>query len=279
MVEFVGVPNQKKLGVFEALLRSFYDSNCYISVARDWRGLSVTYLVLLTVVFCSLVVGGLFYRVVSTLCSANVAAMMDSMPQLKFTNGAMSTVSGERVDITNPSSGKVFLIVDPKDSVSDFESTDAKVLLQSKNIFVNLRNSEARPSKPDTLKKPTAIPLAKLYKNEELDGKQILDQLKNLANASVLPIFLLLSIGSFLFILFKSILLAVLLKLLRSRHSILGATRLIIMATTPSLILSGLSILVGLHFGKFESSIFTGLFFGYVWLAFFFCRREGIVGE
>lgn len=279
MVEFVGVPNQKKLGVFEALLRSFYDSNCYISVARDWRGVSATYLLLLTVVFCSLVVGGLFYRVVSTLCSANVAAMMDSMPQLKFTNGVMSTVSGERVDITNPSSGRVFLIVDPKDSVSDFESTDAKVLLQSKNIFVNLRNSEARPSKPETLKKPTAIPLAKLYNNEELDGKEVLSQLKNLANASVLPIFLLLSIGSFLFILFKSILLAVLLKLLRSRHSILGATRLIIMATTPSLILSGLSILAGLHFGKFESSIFTALFFGYVWLAFFFCRREDVIGE
>jgi hypothetical protein len=278
VVEFVGVQNEKKIGVFEALWRSFFDSDCYVSAARDWSGISVTYLLVLTLVFCSLVVGGLFYRVVSTLCSANVVAMMDSVPRLKFNNGVMSTVSGERVDITNPGSGKTFLIVDPKDTVNDMESTDAKVLLQSKNIFVNLR-SDAPSAKPSTSKKPTAIPLAKLYNNEELDGKQVLSQLKNLANASVLPIFLLLSIGSFLFILFKSLLLAVLLKLLRSRHSILGATRLIIMATTPSLILSGVSILAGLHFGKFESSIFTALFFGYVWLAFFFCRREDVIGK
>jgi hypothetical protein len=267
VVEFVGM-QQNKLGVFEALVRSFFDSNCYVRVARDWTGISITYLLVLTVVFCSLVVGGLYYRVVSTLCSESVVSMMDTMPRIQFKNGVMSTVSGERVDVANPKTGKTFLIVDPKDTLSNFESTGARVLLQSKNVHVLLQSD-----------KPATLPLAKLYKDEELDGKQVLGQLKNLANASVLPIFLLLSMGSFLFILVKSLMLAVLLKLLRSRHSILGATRLIIMATTPSLILSGLCILAGIHFGKAESSIFTGLFFGYVWLAFFFCRREDVVGN
>ncbi|MBX9571597.1 MAG: DUF1189 family protein [Candidatus Obscuribacterales bacterium] len=268
VVEFVGEQSQKKVGVFDALWRSFFDSNCYVSVARDWSGISVTYLLLLTVLFCSLVVGGMYYRVVQTLSSAEVVSMMEQMPRLHFKNGVMSTASGDRVDLIYPKSGSLFMIVDPRDTVADIGSTGATVLVQSKNVTVHLHSKE-----------PAVIPLSKIYKDTDLDGKQILGQIKSLANATVLPIFLILNIGSFLFILFKSMMLALLLKLLRTRHSIFAATRLIIMATTPSLILSGLSIIAQIHFGKAESGIFTGIFFGYVWLAFFFCRKEDIVGK
>ena len=194
--------------------------------------------------------------------------MMDQVPKMQIKNGVMSTVSGDRVELVYPKSGRLFLIIDPKDTIPDIKSTDATVMLQSKNVSVHLRSKDS-----------TVFPLSKIYQNTELNGKKILDQVQGLANVTVLPIYLVLVIGSFLFILFKSMLLAVLLKLLRTRHSILAATRLIIMATTPSLILSGLSILTQIHFGKAESGIFTGIFFGYVWLAFFFCRREEVIGQ
>lgn len=268
VVEIVGEPGQKKAGVFDSLWRSFFDSSCYVSVARDWTGIGFTYLLLLTFLFCTLVIGGIYYRVLQTLASTEVVTMLDQMPTLSIKNGVMRTASGDRVDLIYPKTGKVFLIIDPKDTVSDIQTTDATVMVQSKNVQVHLQS-----------KQPTVFPLSKIYKDRELDGKQIRIQILNLANATVLPIFLIMNIGSFLFVLFKSMLLAVLLKLLRTPHSILAATRLILMATTPSLLLSGLSILAQIHFGKYESGIFTVLFFAYCWLAFFFCRRALVIGK
>ena len=222
-------------------------------------------------------------KVVSLLSSPDVIKLSEQIPRLKIVEGKLSTADGARVDVVYPATGKVLLIVDPLDTLPSLPSepdqairkasgsgfdSGAAVLIQSKKMIFRLPGRAAK-----------SIPISRLFRNADLTGPQILRQLKDLANVYVLPIFLFFLVACPIFVLMKSYIIALLMKLFRLDHSVVAATRLIIVASTPSMLLSGLSVALSIHLGQFEGFIFSAIFFVYVWLAFFFCGRYGVVGK
>lgn len=266
----------RRYGALEALWRSFFDPDCYVSVARDWRSVALGYLAIQVTVFSFLVAFGIYMKITNALSSESVHKMIEQIPVMTINNGTMSTESAERVDIYSSTagsapddrSGRLFMVVDPNNTIASIESTGALVLVQSKKLQFKLRGRRAQ-----------TLPLAKIFHDQKLSGSKLLQQVRDLVNITAVPVAIFLYLSSFVFVWGKAAFLALIMKLLQTKHSFAAATRLIIVASTPSMIISGISVIGSFYLGKYEGTIFTGLFLIYVWLAFYFCRRAGVVGD
>ncbi|MBX9723717.1 MAG: DUF1189 domain-containing protein [Candidatus Obscuribacterales bacterium] len=255
--------NSRKYLLLEGLTSSFADPAFYKSVARDWHGLGLRYLVILSVVFSTVFVTTEYVKVMTVLASPETESMFKSMPVLKVRNGVFSTVDGNVREFKLASSNNVLVVLDPKDTIPAAASSasTAPVMLQSKSFILNLSG-----------RKPLSLFYPLFVRDKELTGSGLLEQLKNLANAVLIPLFLAVYCYNFLWVLSRSLVVALFAKLFKTSHSFATSTRLVVAASTPSVLVAALVFWLQIHLGKFESPLFATIFFVYVTLAFRWCR-------
>ncbi len=267
--------NSRKYLLLEGLSSSFANPAFYKSVVRDWHGLGLRYLFILSVVFSTVFVTAEYVKVMTVLASPETEAMFKSMPVLKVRNGVFSTEDGSVREFKLASSNNVLIVLDPKDTIpaadpsahapaapaSVAPNSSAPVVLQSKSFIVNLSG-----------RKPMILRYPLFFRDKELTGIGLLEQLKSLANAVLIPLFLVVYCYNFLWVLSRSLLVALFAKLFKTSHSFATSTRLVVVASTPSVLVAALVFWLQIHLGKFESPLFASIFFVYVLLAFRWCR-------
>ncbi len=254
----------KKYGLVEGLWCSFTDPQFYKFVLNSWHGIGLRYVCILAVIFACAFTSAEYFKVMSNLSAPESETMFHGMPTLLFKNGSMSTASadGKLVVMKKEGFDKNVIVIDPNDTLS-FEDAGAPVLLQSKQFIVQMMPK----------RKPLTLKYANFLHDKQMTGMDILNQLKSLANSSVLPIFLFVYVVTFALIFARAIVFALIMKLFRTKHSFAGATRLIVVASTPSLLLAALVAWLNIQ-GVWQHPIYAFLFFLYFGLSFRWCRLE-----
>jgi hypothetical protein len=251
---------------FDGLWRSFGQEEFYVRVARDWQGFALRYLLLVSIVFALLVAAGRYIRTMDFLESPACQKMFAGMPDCRLQNAVLSTAGSRLVELRLADRPGNVLVIDSQDKLCKFEDAHALVLLQSKQITIGTVSGH----------RPIKTGYRRFFQDGEISGAGIIKLLRGLVNAAVLPVAVVLIIYTVLTVLAKSMLLAFLLRLFGLSHTFAAATRLIVAASTPSMLLSGAAVLLNMHFGSFEDPLFTTIFFVYVIFAFRACRRQKI---
>jgi len=129
----------EKPGVFGALVCSFYSRDLYRGVARDWRGKSFLYLLLLLAICCiPWVIWA--YVGLSGFVAEDAPKMVGQLPRITITGGKVSTDAEEPYYMKDPDTGKVFAIIDTTGQVTSLDGTDAFALLTQDRFFVKSDN-------------------------------------------------------------------------------------------------------------------------------------------
>lgn len=239
------------------LLLCFFSASYYRHVLTAWTGFALRFLLMVSVVFAGLVVSGEHRKVMTFLQSAGIEQVAHSMPLLTIEKGKLSTAAGG-VEAVADEAGHRVVVVDPKDSIANFDDAHALVLLQSEYFTVR--------------KASLKLKYASLVKDGTISGAQIIGQLKELANASLLPLAVAVALFCFVMTAIKAMLLAFVLKSLKLPHSFVDASRLLIVAFTPSTLLTGLTLFLNLKLVEWDAYLFNCISIAYIIFAFRACR-------
>ena len=252
----------RDFNMFQGLWLCFGSAVFYRCVLNKWKGMALRFLLLVSMVFSTMTVGGIYLKVMSFLESPSTVAVAQGMPMLKIKQGEMSTASGE-LQLVLDDQRKTAVVIDPKDTLSDLEQAAAPVLLQSKTFTFQLPKQ-----------KPIKMKYKSLLTDSDVSGVGILTQLKDLASAVPLLVAVIMTLFAFLMTMLKSLVLALLLRAFRMRQSYIDCSRLLIVAFCPALLLSGLLTLSRLPLGDWDAHLFNGISLLYIIFAFRSCAQQ-----
>ncbi len=250
-----------RVNIFEGLWKSFYSRAYYQQVYKHWTGLGLRYLLFISISFGVLAASGFYLRAMAVIKAPDIDAIMHALPTLTLKDGAISTASNNMERIIHPGSkSNVVVIVDPKDTLRD--QAAAPVVLQSHEFTIQVPGG-----------KPVVLPYKGMFRDGDITGDAILKQMTATANMLILPIVAIVVLISFSFTFTKALVVALILRAFKSRYSFADATRILFVASTPSIILSGLGILGNVHLGPMDTHLFNGIFVLYAIFAFRVCAQ------
>ncbi len=125
----------KQPTVFHPLVFSFYSRDLYREVARDWRGRSWLYLLVLLAICCIPSVIKIHVGL-SSFVEEDAPKYVGQMPTVTITDGKVSIDADEPYYIKDPDTGKVLAIIDTTGQVTSLDGTDAIALLTQDRLFV-----------------------------------------------------------------------------------------------------------------------------------------------
>jgi hypothetical protein len=125
----------KQSTIFHPLVFSFFSRDLYCEVARDWRGRSWLYLLVLLAICC--IPTGIWMHVgLSNFAEEDAPKIIGQMPTVTITDGKVSIDADEPYHIKDPDTGKVLAIIDTTGQVTSLDGTDAVALLTGDRLFV-----------------------------------------------------------------------------------------------------------------------------------------------
>lgn len=244
----------QQFSYWQAIIRSFYSKALYQDVDKNWRGISVRYLMLICFI-CSLPLLYVIQGTVSRIAN-DLYAIAAQVPVITIKNGEASINKPEPYEIKEPETNKTIMVIDT--SAKPDNSTE------NKNLFVVLNKNKViiNPGKNST----------KTYEltdieNIVIDEARVTYWVKFLIIAMFISFYL----STYLFLFIPSLLIAlfygVIAKLfVRSYHSYSELTRLAVVALTPTLIL--IAMLTALNIAlPYRNIIYLMLSLGYLTFA------------
>lgn len=257
--------NVSPLDGLTGVCKSFFSKAFYSQVSLKWTGCGLLYLLLISCLFSLSITAARYFSVADCLGSSGLEEVFKSMPELDIKNGELSTLRQDLIVLrlkSKQASAIDLIVIDPKNTISNFEQAKAPVLLQSKTFYVQLKPGRAA----------TKLKYSQFFKDGKIEGQKILNQLKDLANVLLLPFFVLIASLHFSFVLTRSLLIALFLKLFRMKTGFKSILRLLIVASTPSSLMTAISMALSWDFGNFEQPLFSTLFLAYAVFAFHSAR-------
>ena len=219
-----------------AIPLSFFSKPLYRDVARGWQGSGLLYALLLLAVACVPVVGVVQYRVFGPL-AAGLAPLVEQLPPISVTLGEASVEAEQPYVIRDRSTNKAVAIIDTTGKTTSLDGTEASLLLTKTKLFV--RRSTGAVSAHDA----SDLPFRRL---DRAVATGWLWWLKGPLAAALYPVLLLLS---YMYLIAQAIVCGgVGLFLVRKRRwqfSYQKVMRLACVATTPSVAVATLAILLG----------------------------------
>ena len=141
------VPPVRRFGLRQAFFLSFYSSELYRDIGRNWRGIGLLYL------FCLLLLAAIPAAVKTHLgysqwVDRDARETVDKIPHIAIRNGEVSTDVETPYYIPNPEVGRTGLDANPAylaviDLTGEYESledVDARILLTDRSISYHNRN-------------------------------------------------------------------------------------------------------------------------------------------
>ena len=133
----------RKFGLFHPLVLSFYSQPLYADVARNWRG--ITFLYLLLVLALCWVPGMVKMQTgLSKFIKKDAPALVQQIPRVSIINGEVSTDVETPYYINDPDSGKTLMILDLTGEFTSLEGTGAKMLLTRNQLIAEKSAIETR---------------------------------------------------------------------------------------------------------------------------------------
>jgi len=250
-----------QIKLLDGLWQSFYSRTYYQQVYKQWAGLGLRYLLFVSFVFGVLAASGFYLRAMAVIKAPDIDAIMHAMPTLKLKDGEISTSTNNVERINHPGSNStVVMIVDPKDTIKD--EAAAPVVLHSHEFTIQVPG-----------RKPVVLPYKGMFRDGDITGDAILKQMNATANWLLLPIVAIVVVISFSFTFTKALVVAIILRAFKAKYSFADATRILFVASTPSIVLSGLGILANVHLGPMDTHLFNGIFVLYAIFAFRVCAQ------
>src|SRR3990172_1304212 len=133
----------RKFGLFHPLVLSFYSQPLYQDVARNWRGATFLYLLLVLALYW---LPGMvkMQRDMSEFLEKDAPAALQQIPRITITDGVVSTDVETPYYIKDPETGKPFLILDLTGEFTSLEGTGAKMLLTRNQLIAQKSTMETR---------------------------------------------------------------------------------------------------------------------------------------
>ncbi len=133
----------RKFGLFHPLVLSFFSQPLYQDVARNWRGITFLYLLLLLAI-CWLPHMFRLQAELTKFVEKDSARALQQIPRISINNGEVSTDVETPYFINDPDTGKPFVIIDLTGEFESLAGTEAKVLVTKNQVFVRNRPTETR---------------------------------------------------------------------------------------------------------------------------------------
>jgi hypothetical protein len=261
---------------FSALFYSFYSKFLYLDVAKRWRGFGLIYLLLVTAIASipySLKVAYTFNELFNT----QIIGTLLQLPTILVQSGKVKFDKPMPYLIRNKD-GEVVIIIDTKNSITEFTTDYPKL-----SIIVNEKKMSYKVPTPDLVGLTMSegqknFPLVQEFSdqyNMMFDGKSIVNEssvysLKYAAQLMIYPLIVSLIYSIFLIVflvlaflgqLFTRIFFSYVLPFKQS-------CRIFMVASTPTVFLLALCIVLGLNFGGMGYFLMTILFAYYCFAVF-----------
>jgi hypothetical protein len=134
----------KRYGRLQAVYLSFFSGDLYRDVARNWTGIGLLYLLLLLAA-AWLPTALRTFTGVKAFAEEKGTALAQQMPTVTIKDGEMRATPGGRHEVTDPSTGRVFLIIDDTiDEVPAVSGTDVVVITRKEFGTFQTRRNERR---------------------------------------------------------------------------------------------------------------------------------------
>jgi hypothetical protein len=127
--------SMKQYGVFHPLLLSFYSKSLYRDVAKNWKGVAFSYLLLLLALTWVPVMMH-FHNSLSDGISREAPQIVNQIPKITITKGEVSIDAPVPYSIIDPQSGEQIAAIDTSGQITSIDQTKAIVLLTKKNLIV-----------------------------------------------------------------------------------------------------------------------------------------------
>lgn len=247
--------------LFTGLWQSFYSRTYYQNAYKLGSGFGLRYLLFVSMIFGVLASSGFYLRAMTVIKAPDINQVLHAMPTLTIKDGVMSTATNTTERLIHPGSkSTVVILVDPKDSIK--EEAAAPVVLRSHDFVIQMPG-----------RKPMVLPYKRLIADGDITGDAIIKQMTALANSLLIPIVVLAMVISFSFTFTKAMIVALILRAFKTNYSFADAVRLLLVASTPSILLSGLGIFANVHLGPMDTHLFNGIFVLYAIFAFRVCAQ------
>lgn len=228
----------RKFGLVHPIVLSFYSQPLYQDVARNWRG--ITFLYLLLVLALSWLPGMVsMQKGVSEFVTKDAPEGLKQMPRVSIIGGEVTTDVETPYFIKDPESGKTFIIIDLTGEFTSLEGTEAKVLLTRNQLIVQKNIRETRTYDLAGIKEFT------------IDRTRIEGWLQLVKTWLVPLLFPFVLVFSYFYRLFQvfvyGLIGLIIAKLLKAPLAYMASVRLAIIAITPVLILDTVLSAVKFH--------------------------------
>ncbi|HLE39868.1 MAG TPA: DUF1189 domain-containing protein [Nitrospirota bacterium] len=129
----------KQYGVFHPLLLSFYSNALYRDVAKNWKGVAFSYLLLLLALTWIPVMMQFHYNL-SEGISREAPGIVSQIPKITITKGEVSIDAPVPYYIIDPQSGAQLATIDTSGQTTSIDQTKAFILLTKKNLTMRQRH-------------------------------------------------------------------------------------------------------------------------------------------
>ncbi len=125
----------RQYGVFHPLLLSFFSKSLYRDVAKNWKGVAFSYLLLLLGLTWVPVMMH-FHNNLSDGISREAPRIVNQIPKITITKGEVSVDVPVPYYIIDPKSGEQIVAIDTSGQITSLDQTKAVVLLTKKNLIM-----------------------------------------------------------------------------------------------------------------------------------------------
>ncbi|NJK62930.1 MAG: DUF1189 family protein [Synechococcaceae cyanobacterium SM2_3_1] len=122
---------------------SFFSQDLYQDVARTWRGVSFTYLLVLQTV-CLLILTFFLQMQFSAFVEEQAPAFVNQIPLISVENGRLTTPEDRPYILEDPSDGTPIMVIDTSGEYTSLEDSEALLLLTADTLYVEQNDYETR---------------------------------------------------------------------------------------------------------------------------------------
>jgi hypothetical protein len=127
------------LRYLRALVLSFYSRRFYRSVLLDWRGSGILFLLFLSVLAEIPIAAKITLEQYEWSAGERAAAFFRQVPEMRIRNGELQTDAPTPHAIRDLETGKLLMVVDPKDSITADELPEGVAVLGKRGVLIHSR--------------------------------------------------------------------------------------------------------------------------------------------
>lgn len=133
----------RKYSTINTLYLSFFSKSLYRDVGVNWKGISFVYLLLLLVLI-SIPLMFQLQSGLNTFIDNKVPELVKQVPEIKITDGIVTTDVNMPYTINDPETGKPLIVIDTTGKINSLEDAKAQALLTKNKLFIKKSKIETR---------------------------------------------------------------------------------------------------------------------------------------